>query len=227
MSDGFAYLDILLFAMLAAFIAFRLRSVLGRRTGHERRREPLARPQAAPTQEPSPPLGDVGNASREQADTRIADVKDDRLKAGLTEIRLKDPSFDLDQFLQGARAAFAMVIEAFAKGDRAALRPLVSDSVFGEFTHAIDDREGRGWSRATEIVAVRSVEVAGAELRGSQARVTARFASEQINVTRDAEGKVVEGDDKRIVDIVDMWTFERDIRSRDPNWLLAETSSPG
>lgn len=230
MSDGFAYLDILIFAMVAAFVAYRLRSVLGRRTGHERRRpdavprtHPAPREQA-PAQDNVVPLPERGAAQVPTSDDpAIADVTDAGLKSGLTEIRMADPSFDLDGFLRGARAAFTMVVEAFAKGDRATLRPLLADPVFGEFARAIDDREGRGHTLSTELVALRAAELIGAEMRGGKARMAVRFTSEQINVTHDVEGNVVEGDAKRIADVVDQWTFERDSRSRDPNWALVET----
>lgn len=231
MSDGFAYLDILFFAMVAAFIAFRLRSVLGRRTGHERPRiDPISRRTAArgndrgkdnvvPLPERTPPPA----AGEEPA---IADVRDDALKAGLTEIRLADPDFDLDHFLQGARAAFAMIIEAFAKGDKAALRPLLADEVFAQFAGAIDAREAASHELSTEIVAMRSAELAAAAMRGTRARVTVRFTSEQINLTRDRTGTIIEGDPRRIETVIDVWSFERDTRSRDPNWQLVETSAP-
>lgn len=156
-------------------------------------------------------------------DGMIGDVTDAKLKAGLTEVRMADASFDLDEFLRGGRAAFAMVVEAFGKGDRAALRPLLADTVFGEFARAIDDREGRGHALTTELVSLRAAELVGAEMRGSVARITVRFTSEQINVTHDVESRVVDGDPKRITDVVDVWAFERDSRSRDPNWQLVET----
>jgi predicted lipid-binding transport protein (Tim44 family) len=230
MSDGFAYLDILFFAMVAAFIAFRLRGVLGRRTGHEQRRRPgpVVRPTAAARSNdnvvplPERPGAPPATAADERGGG-IADVTDATLKAGLTQVRLSDPGFDLDQFLQGARAAFAMIVETFAKGDKAGLRPLLADAVYGEFARAIEDRERRGHSLATELVAVRGAEVTSAGMRGTHARVQVRFVSEQINVTRDAQGEVVDGDPKRIAEVVDVWTFERDTRSRDPNWGLVET----
>lgn len=229
MSDGFAYLDILFFAMVAAFIAFRLRGVLGRRTGHEQRRRPggpVARPTtAARTNDNVVPMPERPGAPTTAAEERggIADVTDPALKAGLTQVRLSDQSFDLDQFLQGSRAAFAMIVEAFAKGDKAGLRPLLADAVYGEFARAIEDRERRGHVHATELVAVRTAEVTSAGMRGSHARIQVRFVSEQINVTRDAQGEVVDGDPRRIAEVVDAWTFERDTRSRDPNWELVET----
>jgi predicted lipid-binding transport protein (Tim44 family) len=224
MSDGFAYLDIIFFAMVAAFIAFRLRSVLGRRMGPDRRRPPIVRPEVRrdnvtpfPDRQPAP---EPAPAAEEPA---FAGVVDDALRAGLARIRQADPSFSLDGFLGGAKVAFGMIVEAFGRGDRSALRPLLADRVYGEFARAIDDRERRGLRHTTDLVGVRSAEAASAEMRGSSARIAVRFVSQQINATLDAEGKVVDGDPKRVDEVADLWTFERDTRSRDPNWTLVET----
>jgi predicted lipid-binding transport protein (Tim44 family) len=233
MSDGFAYLDILFFAMVAAFIAFRLRGVLGRKTGHERPRvDPISRRTAARGNDNVVPLPERGPApapSPEEAAATAAAVtpngQDDPAMAGVAAIKRADPTFDLDHFLQGARAAFAMIVEAYAKGDKAALRPLLADEVFAQFSGAIDGRERAGQVLSTELVATSGAELAAASLQGTRARVTVRFTSEQINVTRDAAGNVVEGDPRQIETVVDVWTFERDTRSRDPNWQLVETGA--
>jgi predicted lipid-binding transport protein (Tim44 family) len=221
MSDGFAYLDIIFFAMVAAFIAFRLRNVLGRRTGHERRRtEGVSRPTPVRSNDTVVPLPERQPASQATAEEPTAEGP---LRTGLNQIRMADPGFDPEGFLQGARAAFAMIVEAFAKGERAALRPLLADGVYGEFVQAIDERERRKHTLTTELVALRTAEITAAGMRGTRARVTVRFVSDQINVTRDERGEVVDGDPKRIAEVADLWTFERDTRSRDPNWELVET----
>jgi predicted lipid-binding transport protein (Tim44 family) len=224
MSDGFAYLDIIFFAMVAAFIAFRLRSVLGRRMGPDRRRPPAVRPEVRRDNvTPFPDRQPAAEPAPAAEEPSIARLTDDALKAGLVRIRQADPSFSLDGFLGGAKAAFGMIVEAFGRGDRSALRPLLADRVYGEFAHAIDDRERRRLSHTTELVGIRSAEPATAEMRGSRARVAVRFVSEQINATLDAEGNVLDGDPKRVDEVADLWTFERDTRSRDPNWTLVET----
>lgn len=225
MSEGFAYLDILFFAMVAAFIALRLRSVLGRRTGNERQR---------PTRlEPSKNQNDDNVVKlperREEEiieDPAIADLSDDALKQGITQVRLADRSFDLDQFLEGARSAFGLIIEAFAKGERETLRPLLADDVYASFEAAISEREASSHVLSTEVVSVRSAELAEAQMIGRRARIGIRFVSEQINVLRDEDGKVIEGDPSAIEVVVDIWTFERDTRSSDPNWELVETRTP-
>jgi predicted lipid-binding transport protein (Tim44 family) len=226
MSEGFAYIDILFFAMVAAFIALRLRSVLGRRTGHERRRSGgfgPARPNGAADNVVSLP---DRSTSQTEAEASLEGLSDAGAKSGLTQIRLADRRFDPQQFLGGARAAFEMIIEAYATGDKNTLRPLLADDVYAGFERAIDQREAAGQSFETQLTAVPATEVVGAEMRGSVARITVRFKSEQINLLRDAEGKVVEGDPRTAEEVVDIWTFERDTSSPDPNWTLVETRTP-
>lgn len=222
MSEGFAYIDILFFAMVAAFIALRLRSVLGRRTGHERRRTGgfgPARPNGADNVVTLPDR----STSRAEVEASLAGLADGRVKSGLTQIRLADHNFDLEQFLKGARAAFEMIVEAFAAGDKATLRPLLADDVYANFERAIDQREAAGQSFETQLTTVPAAEVIGAEMRDRLARITVRFKSEQINLLRDSDGKILEGDPRTAEEVIDIWTFERDTTSPDPNWTLVET----
>ena len=226
MSEGFQYIDILFFAMVAAFIALRLRSVLGRRTGHERRRSSgfgSARPNGAADNVVS--LPDRSQAQAE-ADAALGDVADSSVKSGLAQIRMADSRFDLRQFLAGARAAFEMIVEAYAAGDKATLRPLLADDVYGGFEGAIDQRQAAGQTLETQLTGVPAVEAVDASMDGSRARVTVRFKSEHINLLKDAEGKIVEGDPQTAEEVIDLWTFERDTTSPDPNWTLVETRTP-
>jgi predicted lipid-binding transport protein (Tim44 family) len=226
MSEGFAYIDILFFAMVAAFIALRLRSVLGRRTGHERRRTGgFEGGRANGAADNVVALPDRSGAAVE-VDAGIADLADGGLKAGLTQIKLADPRFDSKQFLAGARGAFEAIVEAYSTGDKNVLRPLLADDVFKGFAGAIDQRRDAGQSLETQLMAIRSADLFEAELRGSTARIGIRFTSEQVNVIRDGSGKVVEGDPGTAEEVVDIWTFERDTRSVDPNWTLVETRTP-
>lgn len=226
MSEGFAYIDILFFAMVAAFIALRLRSVLGRRTGHERRRSAGfegPRPNGAADNVVALP---ERTPAEVEADAGITNLADGRVKAGLTQIRLADQKFDLEQFLAGARGAFETIVEAYAAGDKATLRPLLADEVYHGFDGVIDQRQAAGQTLDTQLIAIRGTEVVDAGMRGGQARVTVRFKSEQVNVLRDASGDLVEGDPNTAEDVVDLWTFARDSRSPDPNWTLVETRTP-
>ncbi|MBM3542001.1 MAG: Tim44 domain-containing protein, partial [Alphaproteobacteria bacterium] len=136
------------------------------------------------------------------------------------------PGFDAGQFLAGARGAFEMIVAAFAAGDKNRLRGLLSNEVFDNFAGTIDARAEKGETLETKLVAIRAAEIADAEMRGQTAFVTVKFTSEQQNVTRDAEGRIVDGVPGRSEDVVDLWTFARNTRARDPNWMLVETKSP-
>jgi len=217
MSNGFPFIDIIFFAAVALFIAFRLRNVLGRRTGHERRPE-------TSTVTPSTRDNVVSLPGREeQAEAAFSHIDDADLRQGLTAIRRADPDFDLEGFLMGARQAFEMIVDAFARGDTEALRPLLADDVYGGFAEAIEQRRQAGETLETEVVAIKQAEAVEARMDGPHAHVTVRFVSDQVNVTRDGEGNILDGDPEQLSEIVDLWTFARDTSSRDPNWELVST----
>jgi predicted lipid-binding transport protein (Tim44 family) len=212
------YFDIILFAMVAAFLVLRLRSVLGRRTGNERRRELFVR-RTRPPAENRPTLvePDPGAA----ASTAPADA----VAVGLNQLRRADPSFDPAHFLEGARTAFEMIVGAFAKGDKEGLRPLLSDEVLQQFSSAIDERAAAKETLETRLVRLDNSEIIEAEQAGRNAQVTVKLTSQQINVTRAMDGSIVDGDPDHPTEKTDYWTFARDTRSADPNWVLVATSS--
>ena len=148
------------------------------------------------------------------------------LGAGLIEIRVADPDFTPDGFLGGARVAFEMVLGAYAAGDAKTLRGLLDDTLFADFEAAIRDREAQGFVVEDTLVGIKSAELVEAFMDGRTANVTVKFVSEQVNVTRDAEGQVAEGNPNEVITVVDFWTFARDTKSRDPNWTLVATRSP-
>lgn len=221
MGDGLQYLDIIVFAVIAGFLILRLRSVLGRRTGNEQRRDPfpMARPGAAPDKAaPLPPRSRPADVPPSSADTPVP--------ASVARLKSADPGFDEKAFLSGARGAFEIIVNAFAKGDTAALQPLLSEAVYSAFAEAIRAREAQRETLQTTLLTIKATEIAGAELQGDTAFVTVRLVSDQINVTRGADGAVVDGDPERVVEKTDLWTFSRSLRSRDPNWTLVATNSP-
>jgi predicted lipid-binding transport protein (Tim44 family) len=229
MESSFPFLEIVLFAMVAGFLILRLRSVLGRRTGHERRRpDPItARTAAEEARDNIVPLPDRGRPREREEEEALSSVADAGALAGIAQIRSADRSFEPSEFVTGARRAFEMIVEAFAKGDSNTLRPLLSDEVFAQFDGAIRAREEARQTLTTTLVGIREAEIVDAALEGRTAQVTLRFLSEQINVTRDSEGRVVEGDPSAVAAVTDIWTFARNTASRDPNWVLVATASPG
>jgi predicted lipid-binding transport protein (Tim44 family) len=218
----FQYFDIILFAMVAGFLVLRLRSVLGRRTGNERRRDLFPRRAA--------PAADNNVTTLVEPDKRITRPAGDASAAdevaeGLNRIRRADSSFDPAHFIEGARSAFEMIVAAFAKGDKAELRPLLSDEVFQRFSMAIDERVDAKETLETQIEKLDKVDIVEAGLAGRTAQVTLKLVSHQINVTRAMDGSIVDGAPGQSVEKTDYWTFARDTRSTDPNWALVATSS--
>ena len=222
----FQYFDIILFAMIAAFLVLRLRSVLGRRTGNERRRELFVRRTAPIADKPMPEkVATPGDPDKDLASLAPAGKPADAVADGLSRIRRADPSFDPSQFLEGARTAFEMIVSAYAKGDKPALRPLLSDEVYQPFAATIDERAAAKETFETSDLRLDDAEIVDADLAGRTARVTVKLASRQINVTRAMDGSIVDGDPDHPVEKTDYWTFARDTRSADPNWVLVATSS--
>jgi predicted lipid-binding transport protein (Tim44 family) len=225
------FLDILFFVMVAAFLVLRLRSVLGRRTGQERRppEEPFARRDGRkPVEGTVVELPDRSRESIDQDHEEPAATVEvvDPIAAGLTEIQIADPSFDPQEFLDGARAAFEMIVHAFATGDTGTLRALLSASVLENFEAAIGNRLQAEETLETTVIGIKRAEIIEAGVDGRTAKVAVSFLSEQVNVTRDADGKVIEGDPNQVTEVTDIWTFAHDLRARDPNWKLVETRSP-
>jgi predicted lipid-binding transport protein (Tim44 family) len=228
----------IIFLALAVFIFLRLRSVLGQRTGNER--PPFDRTAArnalggaqdknvvtmpgkvidqaplAPAAEPAPPsdrwkgLTEPGTA----------------LAQGLDAIVDRDSTFDPRHFLSGARGAYEMIVTAYAGGDRRQLRNLLSREVYDGFESAIREREQRGQTVETRFVSIDAADIAHAEMRGRSAQVTVKFVSQLVSVTRDRSGAVVDGNPDKVTDVTDVWTFARDVTSRDPNWKLVATEA--
>jgi len=231
-------LEILFFAIVAAFLGWRLYSVLGRRTGHEKPFDPFRSketeaPATLPEREgtvrrlPEPAARpERVDRDRRKLEAAIASIAGD-VRRGLDEIRGADPKFDPVDFVAGARVAFEMIVGAFAQGDTKALRPLLNDLVYGNFAGAIEDRNRNKQRHETTLVGILSADIAAAELaKGDEARVTVKFVSQQINVTKDQENRIVDGDPSEVANITDIWTFARSVKSRDPNWVLIATESP-
>jgi predicted lipid-binding transport protein (Tim44 family) len=221
MGDLPHYFDIILFAMVAAFLVLRLRSVLGRRTGNERRRDLFARG-------PTPPPGDkIVTLTQRPALTTLAAAPPpaNTVAGGLAQIAATDPGFEASGFLDGARGAFELIVAAFAKGDKDGLRPLLSDDTYKSFAAAIDEREVAGETLETRIAKLKDIDIVEAGMDGRAARVTVKLVSDQINVLRAHDGSVVDGDPQNLIEKTDFWTFARDTRSSNPNWQLVATGS--
>jgi len=230
----------LLFLVLAVVIFIRLRSVLGRRTGNERPPyDPYTRPDAKQAGAPEGtvvalPQGRSGQPPVEVAGPTPADIeerleryatKDSPLGKSLTAVIKADPSFDPGQFLDGAKIAYDMVVGSFAEGDVKTLKQLLGKDVLDGFERAIVEREERGETLQSTLVSIDKADIIEAEVKDKQAYVTVKFVSELISVTRDSDSELVEGDPKKVREVTDIWTFAREVASRNPNWKLVATEA--
>ncbi|HEX4303630.1 MAG TPA: Tim44/TimA family putative adaptor protein [Rhizomicrobium sp.] len=215
------YLEILLFAVIAGVILFRLYTVLGRRTGNEQ----------TPPQERWHPPGNGPVTAPPAKDNVVAlpargepVAPADPVARGLFDIRQTDKDFDADHFIAGARGAYETIVTAFARGDRTQLKPLLSSEVFAAFSQVIAGREQRGEHVEFTFVGFKDLKIVHAALRDRVAEITVAIGAQFISATLGSGGQLIEGDAKSVRDVTDVWSFSRDVRARDPNWLLVATS---
>lgn len=231
-------LTTIIFAFLAAFVVWKLRSILGARTGEEkpprnpfindaRSAAPRARadsdakiislPNAAPPSTAAP----IASAERWKPYAEPGS----KAWEGLDAIAAADPSFAIKPFLDGAKAAYEMIVTSFADGDRKVLQNLLAKEVYDSFAGALSEREKRGEKVETTFVAIDNGAIADAALRGRIAEIAVRFSAQMITATRDSTGAVIEGSADKVVEINDTWSFAREVGSRDPNWKLVSTGA--
>lgn len=233
----------IIFLAVAVLIFLRLRSVLGRRTGNERPPfDPYSRREAPP---PAANGEDnvIGLPRREATDDMPPDLpeapqdldvdarlgttvaEDSAIRGALARIARADSSFDVESFISGSKAAYEMIVTAFAEGDRKMLRQLLSRDVYEGFIGAIDQREEQGETIEFRFIGIDRADITGAELKNRSAQVTVRFLSKLVSATHDKDGELVDGDPIHVSEHSDIWTFAREVTSRNPNWKLVATES--
>ena len=210
---------IVILALVALFVGLRLYSVLGERTGHEQ--QPILKPADPDARVEPRPAQPATTAAPAMDGGDMAFLP--TAGAGVREILAADPSFDVARFLEGAKSAYRIILEAFWKSDAAALRPYVDDHVYETFATAIEQRAKDGLSLDNRLVAIEQAVIAEAAVERTLAVLTVRFEADIAAVTRNSAGEVIGGSMTDAVQTRDLWTFRRDISSRDPNWLLIET----
>lgn len=227
----------IIFLALAVFIFARLRSVLGQRTGAERPPyDPYSRDAAKPVPGRDKVVSLPTRANDAAAQTTDADAPaGDRwgglvaagsaAATGLAEIAKREPGFDAREFIGGAKAAYEMIVNAFAEGDRRTLKNLLAKDVFDGFASAIAERENKGQTMESRFVSIDKADITNAEVKDRAAQITLRFVSQLVSVTRDKEGKPIEGNPEAVTEVDDVWTFARELGSRDPNWKLVATET--
>ncbi|MCK6417717.1 MAG: Tim44/TimA family putative adaptor protein [Alphaproteobacteria bacterium] len=219
--------DLLIYGLVAAGLVFWLRNILGTRHGEERERPNPLKP-AEPKKDDTPYLAPIeGSATREKESENPAPAYKvfaaPRAQEGLSQIAQTDRGFDINHFITGAKDAFAIIVEAFAQKDRQTLRDLLTPALYPVFEQALIARDHSGQALHTEIHAIRRAEIVEARLQGRNAFITVKFVADETLVLRDAQGNILEGNPDRVSEMRDIWTFTRDIKARDPRWLLAET----
>jgi predicted lipid-binding transport protein (Tim44 family) len=236
MQDSFD-ITTLIFIVLAVFVIWRLRSVLGQKTGSEQppfdpmRRDAPMRPGPTPGDQDNVVRLPGANGSRPSPEVSAAERWKGIAEPGsptaqaLDTIARAEPTFEPAGFLEGAKGAYEMIVTAFAQGDRKTLKDLLSREVYDGFERAITEREGRGEKVETTFVSIDKAEIAGADVQGKMGQVVVRFLSKLITATRDANGAVVDGSPDTVADVTDVWTFARQLGSRDPNWQLVATEA--
>ena len=221
----------LVFIALAVFVAWKLRSVLGTKTGHEQPPGDIfqKKPTGAPTGEsnvvrlPGTAANDVGA----EQPFRWAGITEpgSPIAAGLDAIAREERDFDAGVFLEGSKAAYEMIVQSYARGDRKTLKGLLSKDVFEDFEQAITEREKRSEVAETTFVSMSNATITAADLRAKLGMVTVRFSPKLISVVRNKAGEVVDGSADAVVDVTETWTFSRQLGSRDPTWTLVATES--
>ncbi len=208
---------VVLLAMVAGFLALRLYMVLGKRTGHE---QPLPKPaEERLVAQPMPRPVEALPETREIASRNV----EAGAEAGIRAVIAADSSFDMARFLEGAKSAYRMILEAYWKGDEEALGWLVEDEVRQSFANAIAERAAAGHVLDNRLVSIERAVITDASLQGRAARISVRIEADIAAVTRDAEGNLVAGSMSDAVETQEIWTFTRTLKSADPNWKLAET----
>jgi predicted lipid-binding transport protein (Tim44 family) len=225
----------ILLLAVAVLILWKLRSVLGQRTGRERPPyDPYSAPDTVRKTTGDNKIVTLPQRTAEPArQAEPAESSPDRyagfatpgspVARGFDDIVAADKSFDVKQFVAGARAAYEMIVTAYAVGDRRSLKGLLERDVYDGFDAVIRDRESRGETVETRFVSIDSSEVINAQLRGKMAQLTLRFVSQLVSATRNRNGNVIDGSAEAVTSVTDIWTFAREVSSRDPNWKLVAT----
>ncbi len=222
MNESFNIGDIIVLGAIAAFIILRYRSMLGDKVG----RDPSDIARRAQTQQELEriiQLPDAAGEARAAIPTVTFDGFTGEVKESLRAMHRIDPDFTADGFIEGAKSAFEMILEAYRDRDNDTLRMLLDKPLYEQFAKAIKDEDAKGEKHESTLVAITKAEITKASLIGSKAEVTLQFTSDQIQLTRDKDNKIIEGDPSEEIEIEDTWRFARDLKSNDPNWTIIDT----
>lgn len=225
--DTFQFADIIILALIAGFIALRLRNTLGKDVGHRPDSSQLRAQMGKELEERVVSLASAQKAAleknKEEAKDKAYEALTDALQKKVDSIKKHDPEFSLTEFVEGAKGAFEWVVKAFNDGEKSTLKQLLSSEVYAEFEDAMVDRLSSQAQAHTTLVAINDVHVVDAEIKKQSSRITLRFESEQIHVVKNESEEIISGDASEVIHVEDEWVFERSLKSRDPNWTIIDT----
>ena len=219
----YGFIDIVLFAMIAAFLILRLRSVLGKHRNSGEGKSNLGLHTLTQTQKTDQPIAEA--ESKDESKIEPTKTEDHASGPDLVEIQGAIPGFEKGEFLAGVRAAFEIIVNSFSSGDRDALGGLLSEEVFNNFSSVITDREKQGHVSESSLIRIIDTVLLEANISDGSAFLTVKILSEQINATKGDTGEVVDGNPDLVMEVADIWTFSKEIESPDPNWRLVATRS--
>lgn len=225
-----AVAELVILFMIAAFILLQLRRELGKKNGDEdllppRPRQHQDHNQARDKDNTGPMPHDNDEYGAPQEDSVVSMEADPVLRRAWQDIRSADPNFTPDVFTQGAASAYGMILEAYWQGDKDLLEGMLDDELYEQFAGSVDERADTGISMDNKLLSIDNVEVHHARMHGSSAEITVNFDAEVLAVTKDADGTIIDGDEKETVQYKDRWTFARNTLSDDPNWTLVATEA--
>ena len=215
--ESFQFVDIILLAMVAGFLVLRLRSNLGRRTGHEQGHKSFSSDKVVRINKND----ETQNFENDDEENLV----DNEIDTGISQIINHDPGFSIDEFKSGALKAFEIILYAFAKKDKETLDSLLSKDVFDAFVGSINERDAAAELLETKILRVEISKINNVGVKGSLASISLEFISDQINLISSQDGKLIDGDPDCIENYKDQWTFQKNLNHKDPNWELASTKS--
>lgn len=230
MNEGLQMLDMLVLLALAIFFISRLRNVLGKQIDDpkkpDRKSQPGQQQRVIHLRDVKNPEAAAAAAAIEQVEDDaplLADIGDPDVSKGLMDIKSAEPGFNVREFVSGAKMAFELVVDAYAKGDKPQLRSLLSKDIYEDFEVALEAEKKKDSRTETTLVAVESADIIAASLKGKTAEITVSFVSEQVTVERNKDGEITEGDPSVTELVNDEWTFAREVRAPNPNWILVAT----
>ena len=221
--NNFPYIDIFILAMIAVFIINRLRNVLGKKTGNESDIVEKFTQKKMPYKESEPDnVTNLKDDRRHKANTQSLH-KDKKVNNLINEIIQIDENFDINEFYDGAKKAFEFILKEYSNNNLSALERLVSKKIFKDFKEQVDERTKSSQSMEITVISVKNPEIKDIKLEKKNiAKIKLSFNSEQVQTLKNKENKIIEGDSNQILSIKEFWTFSKNLKSRDPNWVLEE-----